>query len=221
MLEYLLLNRSWAHWQISDLVRCAPFTKSACDRESKQRECSFKRDLNADAPKLNTILACLKEWTRKSRERNMLREQAPMVRNSAGARLKTAESRTFWPIKKLRLDAFFLSPKRGHVRGKGDMLSVFTMAHTVVRSSNFPNSQLSKLFYEVVLYWKFFLERCFVSWTTDMLLNYIATNWTHCTSISHSIVLIPVKKRWLSLMSLANRAGPSIKSYILSTSESW
>ncbi len=67
MLEYLLLNRSWAHWQISSLVRCAPFTKSACDSEieseNKLCEYSFKRDLNADAPKLYTILECLKEWT--------------------------------------------------------------------------------------------------------------------------------------------------------------
>ncbi len=39
-----------------------------------------------DAPKLYTILESLNEWTWKSRERNMLWEQAAMVRNSAGLR---------------------------------------------------------------------------------------------------------------------------------------
>ncbi len=35
MLEDLLLNRSWAHWQISDLVRCAPLHKVRVILKSK------------------------------------------------------------------------------------------------------------------------------------------------------------------------------------------
>ncbi len=74
------LSICWAHWQISDLVRCAPFTQSACDceieSESKQRKCSFKiieihRMIAAPwCAKIIYNIICLKEWTWKSRERN-------------------------------------------------------------------------------------------------------------------------------------------------------
>lgn len=84
MLEYLLLNRSWAHWQI-----CARFTQCVCDREieseCEQQEHSFKRDLSTLHTE-GSLLECLKEWTqKKAGAKHMLREQAPMVRNSAGA----------------------------------------------------------------------------------------------------------------------------------------
>ncbi len=56
----------------------------------------------------------------------------------------------------------------------------------------------SQLIYGVFIYWKFFLERCFISWTRGMLLNNSTIHWTHCT-ISHSLVFIPVENEiWLT-----------------------
>ncbi len=52
----------------------------------------------------------------------MLREQATMVRNSAGARLRKWPNPDIWEIKKSRR-TLFVGPKRGHVRGKDDVWS--------------------------------------------------------------------------------------------------
>ncbi len=56
---------------------CAPFTQSACDREIESESEQQKRfkytaywERLPDATKLYTILEYLKQWTRKSRERN-------------------------------------------------------------------------------------------------------------------------------------------------------
>lgn len=55
------------------------------------------------------------------------------------------------------------------------------------------------------------MERCFVSWTIGILLKYSRPiiHWTHCTSIPHLLIFIPVRNlialTWLRSISCSGR----------------
>lgn len=54
-------------------------------------------------------------------------------------------------------------------------------------------SQISNYYFFYYCFVYHFLERHFVSWTISILLNNNAINGTHCTSIPHRLVSIPIK----------------------------
>lgn len=56
-------------------------------------------------------------------------------------------------------------------------------SHVIFTTHNFQNCFVQRL---CIL--NIFLERCFVSWTVVMLLNYSLICWTHCISIPHSLI---------------------------------